>query len=850
MSPNMTRPDGANRPHVTAPIRGPRRVSLRARARPHNLPALHTQLFGREQDSATIRDLTLQTPGRLVTLTGTGGCGKTQLALLVATSLLDSFPDGVWLVDLAPVHAAPLVPQTALAALGVRERPGETPSQTLVGWIGGRRLLLVVDNCEHVIDACAQLAAAVLDACPNLRLLTTSREPLRISGERVWRVSSLGVPEPHSILAPDQVTQFPSVQLFVQRAQAVESDFAVTPRNAAVVAAICARLGGLPLAIELAAAWVRVLDVDQILERLDDTFELLVGGSRSAPSRQQTMRATMDWSYGLLAEAERVVFQRLAVFVGGWSLEAAESVCSGGTVERHDVLACLTRLVDASLVQVEEREERVRYRLLEPVRQYAHMCSRASGEVDAIRSQHAAFFLSFALHWETDANFGGPGRQAALSALERELDNLRAALHWYLEQGDAEKCISLSRALWTFWVARGLYVEGRSWMAQLAALPDTAKAPAMMAVAQAIEATFAWRQGDYALAQSLFQAALPHLRQTSAPRLLTSVPLDLGAIAIQQGDLSRAQAHLEEALAAARSAGYRVDEAIALGNLGRLALMQEAYPTARALCEQSEALARAVGDEVALCLALIFLQQVVLRQGELSTARRLVEESLALARRTQQNMLPYSLDVLGQVAIAEGHYAEARRALRESLLLHHDHGNRSGIMYSLESIAALAAAETQPKCAIQLAAAAASIREAIGDQPTPMLQAMVDEWLVPLKQAVGQDAFRSAWEAGRAMSFEQALELALAATQPPSTQPDQPLDGSRHHGMELSPREQQVAALLAQGLTNRQIAEQLVVTQRTVASHIEHILEKLGFASRHQVGVWADEHGLQGRKYG
>jgi predicted ATPase len=282
----------------------------------------------------------------------------------------------------------------------------------------------------------------------------------------------------------------------VQRAQAVKPDFAVTSRNAAAVSAICARLEGLPLAIELAAAWVRVLGVEQILERLDDTFELLVGGSRSAPSRQQTMRATMDWSYGLLAEPERVLFRRLAVFVGGWSLEAAADLCPGDTVERHELLVRLSRLVDASLVQVEDRQERARYRLLEPVRQYAHLCLSASGEVDAVRRQHAGFFLSFARRWEADANSGGPGRQAALAALEGELDNLRAALHWCLEHGEAEQGISLGRALWTFWVARGLYTEGRSWMAQLAALPDAANAPALLAVAQGIEATFVWRQGE------------------------------------------------------------------------------------------------------------------------------------------------------------------------------------------------------------------------------------------------------------------------------------------------------------------------------------------------------------------
>jgi non-specific serine/threonine protein kinase len=816
-----------------------------ARVRHHNLPAPHTQLFGREQDSATIRDLTLQTPGRLVTLTGTGGCGKTQLALLVATSLIDTFPDGVWLVDLAPVQTGSLVPQAVISALGVQEQPNEAPAQTLVGWIGTRSLVLVLDNCEHLIDACAELAATLLDACANLRLLTTSREALRISGERVWRVPSLGIPEPLSGLLPDQVTQFSAVQLFVERAQEVKSDFVITSRNAAAVSAICARVEGLPLAIELSASWVRVLGVDQIVKRLDDAFELLVGGSRSAPTRQQTMRAAFDWSYGLLAEAERIVFRRLAAFVGGWTLEAAEDVCAGGTVDRHEVLACLTRLVDASLVQVEECDDQARYGLLEPVRQYALVCLRAAGELDVIRSQHAAFFLSYAQRWEHDANFGGPGRQASFVALEIELDNLRATLQWCLEQGDAEKGIFLARALWTFWVTRGLYAEGRSWLAPLAALPGAANDPPLRAVAQSIEATLAMRQGEYAAAQALLRETVPHLRQaqTHAPRLVHSVPTDLGLIAMRHGDFSGARAHLEEALAAVRAAGLRVDEASSLQNLGELALRQEDYPTARALCEEAASLARAVGDEVALCYALTRLQRIALRQGDLLAARRLVEEALALARRMgDRASVAGSLEMNGQLAIAEGHYDEARRALREGLLMRQDQGNRPYLAELLEGFSALAAAEMAPERAIQLAAAGTDIREAIGERLTAMRQAMVDKWLVPLREALGDAEFRSAWEAGRAMSTEQAVELALAAEQPLPEQPDRSQHGSKQHVTELSPREQQVAALLVQGLTNRQIAEQLVVTDRTVAAHIEHILDKLGFASRHQVAAWATEN--------
>src|SRR5262249_10841031 len=373
-----------------------------------------------------------------------------------------------------------------------------------------------------------------------------SREPLHISGERAWRVSSLAAPDPRSSLGPDELVRYPAVQLFVERAVAVQTDFALSPRNAPVVAAICARLEGLPLAIELAAAWVRALGVEQIVERLDDAFGLLVGGSRTGPGRQKTMQATMDWSYGLLSECERVLFQRLAVFVGGWSLEAAEFICSDSGVEPPEVLPLLTRLVDASLVQVEERDGRARYRLLEPVRQYARACLIASGELDSFRHQHAAYFLSFAQQWETDANVGGLGRPAAHAALEQEQDNLRAALRWCLEHGEAAMGVRLGRARWNFWLVRGTFSEGRACLAEVAALPDAANAPALRAVAQSVEASLAWRQGSFATAQELYMEALPLLRKAQDPWLLSNALADLGFMALQQAHYQAAQAHFDE----------------------------------------------------------------------------------------------------------------------------------------------------------------------------------------------------------------------------------------------------------------------------------------------------------------
>jgi non-specific serine/threonine protein kinase len=329
-------------------------------------------------------------------VTGVGGCGKTRLALAVASQLVASFKDGVWLVTLAPLADPNLVPSAVASTLGVHERPDRSLLEALVAHLSRRQLLLVLDNCEHLVEACAELASTLLQGCPSLRILSTSRHPLQIDDEVVWRVPPLGYPESSATLGADELERYPAARLFLERAVAVQASFAVSPQAVPVVAAICARLEGIPLAIELAAAWVRVLPVDQILKRLDDMFELLIGGSRTRPSRLQTMRAALDWSYALLAPAERMLLQRLSVFVGGWSLTAAEAVCPSGGVAAPDVLGLLTRLVDASLVQVQDRDGRVRYRLLEPVRQYVHKQLVHSGEMDLVRWQHAKYFLAYA----------------------------------------------------------------------------------------------------------------------------------------------------------------------------------------------------------------------------------------------------------------------------------------------------------------------------------------------------------------------------------------------------------------------------------------------------------------------
>jgi predicted ATPase/DNA-binding CsgD family transcriptional regulator/Tfp pilus assembly protein PilF len=811
----------------------------------HNLPAPGTILVGRDKDVARLCQLVLQPDGRLVTLTGVGGCGKTRLALRVAAQLVGSFKDGVWLVPLASLADPLLVPFAVGSALGLHERPDRSVLDGLVAHLSKRQLLLVLDNCEHLLQACAELAGTLLAACPLLRVMATSREPLQIAEEMAWRVPPLGYPDSPASLSLHELEKYPAVQLFVERAVAVQASFTLSRHAAPAVAAICARLEGIPLAIELAAAWVRVLGVNEIRERLDDMFGLLIGSSRTVPSRRQTMRGALDWSYGLLAPSERIFLQRLAVFVGGWTLTAAEAVCPGGGVAPHEVLGLLTRLVDASLVEVDDRDDRARYRLLEPVRQYVHERLVDSGELDLVRRRHANFFLSYAEQRLTDANMGGPGRLAAHAAIEKEQDNLRAALGWCLDEGEAEMGLRFCRAHWSFWVLRGHLREGRSWLTRLVALLDVEKAPGMRAVALTFLAGLSWRQGSYAAAQEMYAEALPLLRQSGDTWVLASALTGLAFVALNQADYRAAQAYLEEALPAWRATGDQANVAICLNNLGRVACQQEAYGVARARCEDGLALARAVGDTWAVSQSLTVLGCVLVGQGDLAAARPVLEESLFLGRQLgERRVLAISLDALGRVATAEGHYTEAHAALRESLQLRHELGDRARIAESLESLAALSAAEAQPERATQLAGAAAGVREAIGVGLSPMDRTMLDHWLVPLRQGLGPEASTRGWETGRATALEQAVEMALVVTQPSAPRRTRPSASSLQLVTILSPREQQVAALLARNLSNRQIAGQLVITERTVAAHIEHILDKLGFASRHQVSAWAAERGL------
>jgi predicted ATPase/DNA-binding SARP family transcriptional activator len=423
----------------------------------HNLPASVTTFVGREQELIEVQERLAS--GRLLTLTGVGGCGKTRLALEAARLVLDRYSDGVWLVELASLADARLVPHSVAAVVGVRETAGQSITDALVARLGARCLLLVLDNCEHLLDACARLIDALLRFCPEIDVLATSREVLGLTGEIAWRVPSLAVPDLRRLPALVELQHNPAVRLFVERAVAAEPRFRLTERNAPAVAQICVRLDGIPLALELGAARVAALSADQLAARLDQRFRLLTGGSRAALPRQQTLRATLSWSYGLLGEPEQYLFKRLSVFAGGWTLEAAETVCSAEELPREDVLDLLGRLVSKSLVATEESAEGTkRYQLLETVREYAREQLLARGEGEAVQQRHANYYLEFveALDPEQLVRASALGINAlTIDQLEREQDNLRASLRWWIELRDAERAVRQAAAVFPIWFFRG-----------------------------------------------------------------------------------------------------------------------------------------------------------------------------------------------------------------------------------------------------------------------------------------------------------------------------------------------------------------------------------------------------------
>jgi predicted ATPase/DNA-binding winged helix-turn-helix (wHTH) protein len=732
----------------------------RASISKHNLPYQLTSFVGREQEIAQLEELV--TTNRLVTLTGAGGCGKTRLATQVASQLIDAFSDGVWLVELAALSDPRLVPQAVAKALEVKEQPARLVLETLGDYLASKKLLLVLDNVEHLLEGCAQFVDLILRRSPDVAMLVTSRERLGMTGELIYRVPSLTVPGPGDNVAPDALLAYEGVRLFVDRVRLLRPDFSVTSENAASLASICCHLDGIPLAIELAAPRLRSMSVEELNQGLDQRFALLTGGSRTALPRHRTLRSTIDWSYDLLREPEKLFLQRLSVFAGGWTLAAAEEVCAGEGIEQRDALDLLTSLADKSLVVPEQEDAQTRYRLLETVRQYARDRLEDSGGNVAARVRHRNYYL--ALAEEADPKLRGAEQTVWLRRLEQEHENLRAGLEWSLVEAGSKGGLRLCGALGRFWWTRGHCTEGRQWCTRFLCKAGAEERTRERANVLNAAGVLCYFQGDYPAARAFHEESLA-IRRGLGDRPGVAVSLgNLANVALHQGDYPAARALLEESLAIHRELGDRFGIAVSLSNLGNVGVNQGDYPAARALYEESLAICRELGHRFGIAASLSNLGNVAINQGDYSAARALLEESLPIGRELgDRSAIALALSNLGHVARNLGDYPAARALYVESLAIFREIGQRWGIPYSLEGLAAMVASLRDSLRAARTWGAAERLRAEIGSPLQPNERPLYDRYVAAARIASGDDAaFDSAWEEGRGLTLDQAIDLALA----------------------------------------------------------------------------------------
>jgi len=768
-------------------------------ARLNNLPIQPTPIVGREKVVAELCGFLRRQEVRLLTLTGPGGTGKTRVALQSAAELIDEFESGVSFVPLARISDPNLVATTIATHLGVVESAEQSLEESLKNHLRGIQLLLVLDNFEQVLEA-APLVGGLLSACPQLKVLATSRIRLRLYGEREYPVPPLDLPDLGYLPPVERLTQYGAVRLFTERAQDAKPDFSITDESAPAVAEICVRLDGLPLAIELAAARIKVLPPQTMVKKLGHRLKLLTGGPRDLPERQRTLWGTIEWSHDLLEEGEKMLFARLAVFSGGRTLEAIEAVCDVEGDLPMDVLDGVSSLVDKNLLRQEEAGSEPRFVMLETIHEYARERLEESGVAEALRRSHAEYFLAIAE--EAEPELSGPQQRDWLERLEVEHDNMRGALSWSLEDGP-ETALQLAGTLARFWEIRSRFLEGSRWLE--AALRQSGHTEAATRAPVLTEAgTFAWHRGDYELAGELHGQALALYRRLGDEGGVAFSLNCLGNQQSEKGDQERAVPLLEEALALSRRIGDRRTIAYALHNLAEVARHRGDYEQAKILGLESLALLREMADK------------------------------WQLARITGW---------LGMVTVynSDDHDAAAG-FLKESLALNREIGSWEYVAYCLEGFAGLAGARTQGARAARLWGAAEALRRTISAPLPPADQPDYDRSMAAARAGLGEASWEAAFAEGQSMPLEEAVEYALSEKEEPtlsiSPMPESP---STNGLTNLTRREREVAALVGSGLTNRQIASELVVSERTVDHHVASILKKLGLHSREQVASRLDD---------
>ena len=726
----------------------------------NNLPAQRTAFIGREREAADLRQLLRRADVHLVTLTGPGGIGKTRLALQVAGEMADQFAAGVCFVGLSAIGERGLIASAIAQAAGVRETGNKSPQENLMECLGGlsQPMLLVLDNFEHIIAA-APVVAQMLTAGPKLKVVVTSQAPLHIYGEHEFPVPPLALPDPKSNPALEVLSRLPAIALFVERAQAVKHQFALTKENAPAVAAICARLDGLPLAIELAAARVKLLSPSAMLARLESRLTLLTGGARDLPTRQQTLRNTVEWSYGLLNGAEQILFRRLSVFTGGCTLEAVEAVCDTKGDLGLDVLDGMASLVDKSLTQqVEEADKETRFMMLSTIREYALERLAESNDEPATRRAHAAYYLVLAEEGAEEI----AAQPEWLDRFELEHENFRLAIDYLIKTGDAEWGMRFGAALFRFWETREHLMEGRDAIARLLAMEGSAARPKLRARLLFAGAVLAAAQGDYGSGRPLFEESLETCVELNDKR---GVAVALNALAVNardRGELAAASQLFEQCLGIWKDLGDPTDIARALSNLASVMKLQGEYVRAFSLYDECLTLFRQVGDSAGVAWTLNYLGDVAREKSDLAAARSYCEQSLSEFRRLRDSWgIASSLSDLASLSCDQGNNAEARRLYGEGIKLFKELGYKRGIARALECLAVNAAAQSKAEQSLHLAGAAAALRQQLGVPLQPSDQRRLDKALEFARRTVGNAAGLTAWMEGWAMPVEQAVREVL-----------------------------------------------------------------------------------------
>jgi len=818
-----------------------------------HLPEEPNTFIGRERELVELRQLLHRT--RALTLSGPGGIGKTRLALRLLASAAAEFPDGVWFVELADLRQPDLVVSRIAAVIGITEEAGRPLLETLGDALRPRRMLLALDNCEHLLDACAQVCRHVLASAPGLRLLNTSREPLSVAAETIWRVPPLSVAPAGAdpAAAAPGAERYEAVRLFADRAAASKPGFTVGPDNVAAITAICRALDGMPLAIELAAARVRALSVEQIVARLDDRFGLLTTGDRSAAPRQRTLRAAIEWSYELLTDPERALFRRLSIF-SGWSLEMAEQVCADEEIPAAEVLGLTAALVDKSLVVLDpELLGQARYRMLDTIREYAALRLAQADEAATFRSGFRDYAIRTSEHnlalgmARIEASW--PDRVDVFRRYDVDAGNVIQILNWCLEQGDAEAGLRICAAVSPCWIVWGTFGEGGEWLRSFLAL-DMTGVPARVQGAATVVRGQLTLSSDPAAAWALGTEGLKLCREAD-DRYWVAVGLNLLAeIALHTGRIDEAAVSADEALAIAQAAGDGWNEGYALGTRAAIAARRGMLREAEQQATASVAVMRRIDQQWGAARALLGLGDLARFRNHPGEAHGWYVEALAILREIgARPEIARCLAGLGRVAMDLGAIEQARRHLTRSLRLSHATGSRIGVARGLEAFAALTGHEGRSELAVQLAAAAAALREAAG--LPPLSGARVEAYLAQARR-LGDATVARLWASGQALTSEAAVALALDAPAPSAAMPSGKGPAGENPALtvvgryrvaaappsSLTQREYEIAELVAGGLSNKAIAAELSISHTTAARHVANIMNKLGFNSRSQIAAW------------